>query len=405
MNCPKCGYAQEDRLDCIKCGIVFSKYYALHLPERTPPEAPEPRITLPPLPDMGSAGISELRQTVQELNRRFMDVEFERAERNQIRAEIRSLDQTLRELAGQLNTRLTESEARINDLRGPAAEPPIEVIKEQLWKEDLEPLMEKLEQLEESIEMLQERQQSPQEDRQAAETVRDLDKRLTELEARTSGLDRDKPTDEDGRLAAVEQALKELPDLKVSVQMATVRYSEIGDLKKTNLVLQNHMDSIRHELESLRKEPSNGVEAKVAELQAEMVALRAEVQQSWKQLQALQTTSPGGNGIRELKDEVAGIKKLRSDEAEKIRQAVSGASERIGSLSTQLQSMAGELKRVDRELASSQVDYRALSERLSSLETTSDFPRPPLEEDVHAIREHLADIRRFVGILQKVPTD
>src|SRR5512137_1822659 len=82
LICPKCGYEQEERLDCLKCGIVFSKFHALHVADKVPQaEIPE----VPPLPPMlsedpSSFDLAELRQQVRDLGRQFTAVEFERVE-------------------------------------------------------------------------------------------------------------------------------------------------------------------------------------------------------------------------------------------------------------------------------------------------------------------------------------
>ena len=107
MNCPKCGYAQEKRLDCKKCGIVFSKYHALF---------PTSKITDAP-PAEASNGqelsgqevrtmLSGLQTQVQVLSNRFAEVEFEKAERNQLRLDLKNLERQLSENLGRLEYRL-----------------------------------------------------------------------------------------------------------------------------------------------------------------------------------------------------------------------------------------------------------------------------------------------------------
>ena len=107
MNCPKCGYAQEKRLDCKKCGIVFSKYYALFPPGKVadapPAEAPNGQeLSGQELRTM----VSGLQMQVQVLSNRFAEVEFEKAERNQLRLDLKNLERQLSENIGRLEYRL-----------------------------------------------------------------------------------------------------------------------------------------------------------------------------------------------------------------------------------------------------------------------------------------------------------
>jgi hypothetical protein len=43
MNCPKCGYQQDNGLECLKCGLVYSRYHA------APPPVPYANPGQPPL--------------------------------------------------------------------------------------------------------------------------------------------------------------------------------------------------------------------------------------------------------------------------------------------------------------------------------------------------------------------
>ena len=107
MNCPKCGFAQEKRLDCKKCGIVFSKYYALfptgNFADSIPVEAP----TAQELSRQDiQATLSELQAQVQVLTTRFSQVEFEKAERNQLRLDFKNLERQLLENLERMENRL-----------------------------------------------------------------------------------------------------------------------------------------------------------------------------------------------------------------------------------------------------------------------------------------------------------
>jgi hypothetical protein len=107
MNCPKCGFTQEKRLDCKKCGIVFSKYYALfptgHFADSAPVEPPKAQeISRQDI----QATLSELQAQVQLLSNRFSQVEFEKAERSQLRLDLKNLERQLFENLERMESRL-----------------------------------------------------------------------------------------------------------------------------------------------------------------------------------------------------------------------------------------------------------------------------------------------------------
>lgn len=118
MNCPKCGYEQEERLECLKCGIVFSKYTALYRPDRLQGPEEAGGIQARAVPDEESDfGLMELRQALRDVSRRFGEIEFERAQRHQLRAEIRNLEQKLQEELSGLAARFDDAEKRHNELK------------------------------------------------------------------------------------------------------------------------------------------------------------------------------------------------------------------------------------------------------------------------------------------------
>lgn len=111
MNCPKCGYEQEERLDCKKCGIVFSKYTALHHLDKpqNPEDISHSQAREAPEED-SDYGLMELRQALKELSRRFSEIEFERAQRHQLRTEIKNLEQQFHEELVSFASRIDEAE-------------------------------------------------------------------------------------------------------------------------------------------------------------------------------------------------------------------------------------------------------------------------------------------------------
>ena len=116
MNCPKCGYEQEERLDCKKCGIVFSKYTALHHLDKpqNPEDISHSQAREAPEED-SDYGLMELRQALRELSHRFSEMEFERAQRHQLRTEIRNLEQQFHEQLVNFASRIDEAEKLRNE--------------------------------------------------------------------------------------------------------------------------------------------------------------------------------------------------------------------------------------------------------------------------------------------------
>jgi TolA-binding protein len=109
MNCPKCGFAQEQRLDCKKCGVVFSKYYALY-PSTKPavPTASDDPIEQELLERERKSAIADLQTQIRELNARLEEMAFEKAERNQLRTDLKNLEKQLQENLDLTSSRFQE---------------------------------------------------------------------------------------------------------------------------------------------------------------------------------------------------------------------------------------------------------------------------------------------------------
>jgi chromosome segregation ATPase len=149
MTCPKCGYVQEARLDCRKCGVVFSKYYALFPSNKSAGSngAEEPVAQAPVEQDRAFA---DLHLQVRELSGRFADIEFEKAERNQLRTDLRNLESQIQANLEGMVARLQQVEKRLEEESVRRSEPEdpglrvhlaailkrVEQIEDRLWSLD-----------------------------------------------------------------------------------------------------------------------------------------------------------------------------------------------------------------------------------------------------------------------------
>lgn len=116
MNCPKCGLEQEERLDCKECGIVFSKYNALFQspPSKNPNEEE----------NANNFSLQELQIKIKELSSQSINIEFEKAERKKLRADVKYLEEYILQGREELEARIRQIE---NSLRNSTAGPEPEI--------------------------------------------------------------------------------------------------------------------------------------------------------------------------------------------------------------------------------------------------------------------------------------
>jgi chromosome segregation ATPase len=105
MICPKCGFEQEERLDCKECGIVFSKYNALFTSSESS-DTLEEEVSL-------KSEIQNLQIQVRELSSRLINVDFEKAERKKIRSELTDLNKQMYQNQTEMETRMRQIEERL----------------------------------------------------------------------------------------------------------------------------------------------------------------------------------------------------------------------------------------------------------------------------------------------------
>jgi chromosome segregation ATPase len=439
--CPKCGFEQEDRLDCKKCGVVFAKYYALHPPDFS--SSPEEAVDPAPKPEpQALTDLAELRQLLDELNRRFNELEFERIERTRMRGEMRNMEKQLQESLGQLSDRLGENEKLVANLSclpvGPTAEEFAE-LKSDLSAISLEPILQNLQGLEEKTASLQE--SVNQTDPRILEVLRKLDDRLGVLETSKPDHTSDESSEGGSDPDTLAKALEELAEMRVSLQNVTVRYSEIGELKKNHLILLNKMESLQHNLETISREPSSRTQDRFGQIEKEVSALRAEVRQALNGFESgVASTKHDSSELEAVKAELAQIARLRMEGEERTQSALSGLESKISESSRagagileRIEALANYIRRIEqqlqplsnsveealrtseglpttiedvqRDLTSVREDYQQVHDRLEVLENRiegvalqiSKDPQPPLHADMHAIRENLDEIRRFIA--------
>ena len=423
MKCPKCGHSQEERLDCVRCGIVFAKYYAMYPQGKDMPiEGQEAIVSSYAAPaDTLLAEVSELRQGVREVASRLSDVEFDRAERSLLRGEVKSVEQRVTELVEDLRNRLQALEDRIPEPDQAETQPEASGIA-------IEELAERLGKVEEQLDRISARPQA--ENPATAEKIGEVIARQRGLEDRidklVAGLQREAEASR-----PVEGSLQEL---RQAVQNVTVRYSEIGELKKNHLVLQNDIETLRRDQAALLNLPANGTAGRVTQLEAEVAALRAELRQVLKRLEAmevdltakLQVTRSSSSGdpdpaglssaLAQLKSSVEGDKEAWTRQMELFSSELRRFEDWNQSVSTGLQETSDGLKGSCQRIEGLLSDVGVLKQEVALLSAqtqgSQERPRKPaqtrpanqpsqFEGDLRAIREGLDQIRVFMQTLSQ----
>jgi chromosome segregation ATPase len=343
VNCPKCGYSQEERLDCKKCGVVFSKYYALH-PEAAAAAANESESHGPTgaavSDQLDAQEVAEFRQHLKDLNRVLNEFEFERAERNRIRGEIKVLDQKLQDVHKEVSDRLAALEKRSAASPAPEGSEP-----------------------------------SPR--------LGEVESRLAELERSIGSLRANPAPSATGSIAVEFDTLfKEIDDLRTSLQNVSVRYSEIGELKKNFLVLTNRIDTLGPEIESAKESSSkSSASKKITGLEQEVTALRAELRQ------AIEQAGSGNNDIQGLMTRLDKISESVASSESQVKIELGNLS---GKLSEGMSDFASIREEVRQKIDESSEKLRQLDEKLTALANQPPpDPQSLLEADVRAIRANL----------------
>jgi chromosome segregation ATPase len=293
VNCPKCGFLQEERIDCLKCGIVISKYLAFGLPTAPPQtNAVFPAIETSPAPERQnhapSAELIEMRQTIKELQRQVADLEFGRAERARVRAEFKTLGDRVRdELAaiGGRITRVEESHREVTEGLELVSPEELLQLEKDLKETYISPIRDRVEAIEHENKGLAARVAAfarSMEGSAWTDAFSGLERRLSALEDAVKAVETaSRAHDSADLLPRLDEAVAEIGKMRSSLESVSMRYSEIGDLKKNHLVLSSTLDSVRTGLDAFKRQIADGFPRTLAELAREVAALRAEYRQIW----------------------------------------------------------------------------------------------------------------------------
>jgi archaellum component FlaC len=440
VNCPKCGFLQEERLDCKKCGVVFSKYIALHNQEKQLQS--DSREASSPLPQFASAepylpDLAEMRQSLKEMGRRLSETEFERAERVRISGELRSLDQKFQDLQVQFASSIAGLEEKAENMVSSTlpTEEDLRKLSLELIEAYLDPLLKRLDQVEQKVEKRQNgNSKGMQADVHFQNALQGLEQRMAALE-KTEPKDAEFVAPDTKGALDQEKILKEFEDIRFSLQNATLKYSEIGELKKNHLVLMSKIESIQQEQDSSKKERSEAVSNKISEIETEVLALRAEVRQAIKSLETIESSALlSMQAIQSLEQEVGTFKEAQENEPQRIQAVIAGFETSQAQKLSPLTALPEDLKWVakrcqlleenlarvgqdvdgfdkkssemDSSIAGIMEDARQVRSELVALTERFDIfmsqplpePRSSTEDDMRAIR---GDIHRILEIVLK----
>jgi len=354
--CPKCGYAQEERLDCMKCGIVFSKYYALYGSSRSSqPEASE--LPLQGFAEEGFYGeAGDPRQNTTDFQHLMNSLEFERVERNKIYTDLKILEKKIHSNQDEMESRLADLEKvaiGTFPLSPPPASENLAEFKRDLLDVHFEPLVRRMEELEQKIAA------APGEtvyktDPKVLDVLRRFEVRVADLEAKLSGVGVDNTQNAYAELEkAVEGSAQEIAELKESMEHS----------KEARQAIAQRVDSGLAEMDSRLQESA----ASVSQLEEALGSVSENLRQVDAQHQSL---------AEEL---VTTIEKTKD-----FPEQTALLMEDVLTLRTDLEALRIETHRLQEKLAEVQSHL-------------PEEPRSPMDEDVRAIRQNIEQLLRYVG--------
>ncbi len=314
--CPKCGFEQDKRNDCLKCGVIFSKYYALH------PEARPVRAEGADAPDVSDQRPHEHSEPPEHssISRHAPDPQAREpeptpSETSGLDRRIYSTIKLYGERLGELQKRIEERpklagiEEKLAALRQETRQE-IETLREVVRGHDPKPLFEQLHQVESRLEALP-RELAGQIEASLSEWARGVDARFSELEEALKSTTAQPSQKEDSEaILELGKVLKELDGLRAALQNVTVRYSEIGELKKNYLSFSSALESLHREIAASKEGGYAESLKKTADLEREVSALRAETRQMLQQTESSPRLAAAGE-FQELKERVQGLAKSR----------------------------------------------------------------------------------------------
>ena len=441
--------------------MVFAKYLAFHAPDpAVPSEIPEPPrnpIAVheePQNPD--SADLGEIRRSLCDLQRRFKELEQERAEHRHIRTEIRELEDKLQQGFVRISERQETIEQHLTKIADLPPTPTVEdlaALKNELRAVDFTSVRQRIEQIESSLQSCNDRPAARLESF-SSEMLHNIDARLREAECRLAGMageGGENPTN--GGQVQPAGAASELSQLKATLNSVSVRYSEIGELKKNHLVLQNRIDSLQQLLETFRSATREGSTGKIPQLEKEVLALGAENRKIFERVELLESQALPKAASSEivphrelssLRDDVAAFSKLSMEEMCRMQAELSALGARVKEglpdhekLPERLESLAAGLSSLDQQyrpllesmerlgshtsgtaqniadlrgdvtalsggLQQAQLQLQFLQERVDGFKpTVAAETSPPTVADIHLIRENLDEIRGFMAKMSR----
>jgi hypothetical protein len=286
MNCPKCGYAQEKRLDCKKCGIVFSKYYAMYPPAHSADAAAAANSNSPdPSGQDVRAALTQIQSQIQVFSGRFAEVEFEKAERGQLRIDLKNLERQIRESIARMESRLMQTEKSLQNPPAPPTPPP----QQPMPDTKLMAVTEKLERMEEKLGSFDFATQSivslGEKNEANSRQVEEIKGQLTALQSETK--------EAKGAPELISQAQKQVSDLqnqfttlqnevkevKSAPELVSQAQKQVSDLQNQLTALQNEVKDIRVALDQVsqaqkEQEPRTPIEQDVHIIRKNMDELR-----------------------------------------------------------------------------------------------------------------------------------